>query len=414
MRRDVPVTHPDFGRAFPCSCQEEASAGQRLARLLRFSNLGMLASVRFDGLNPQGPGAGPEAQARYGIALDVARKFAEAPAGVLLLTGGHGVGKTHLAAAAANRLIERGQPVFFAFVPDLLDQLRGSYSPDSELSFDELFDLVKNVPTLVLDDLGGHSGAAWAEEKLFQIINHRYVSDLPTIVTSSAPVDRLDGRLQTRLTDSRWSRVIDLGGEAKPGNTAMGAVPPALRESMTFALFEPYGHARDAKGRESLRAALTAARSFAASPGGWTVLWGGPGCGKTHLAVAIANELIEQGREVFYAFVPELLDHLRYTYSPDSRVTYDEQFDRIKQAPVLILDDMGAESSTSWAEEKLYQIIAYRHQSKLPTFITTSKIRSGSDDPIASRLRDGRVAQVIMIQAPDYRDTGSPNRSRRS
>ena len=206
VRRDVPVTHPDFGRAFPCSCQEEASDGQRLARLLRFSNLGMLASVRFDALNPQGPGAGAEAQARYGIALDVARKFAEAPAGVLLLTGGHGVGKTHLAAAAANRLIERAQPVFFAFVPDLLDQLRGSYSPDSDLSFDELFDLVKNVPALVLDDLGAQSGGAWADEKLFQIVNHRYVSDLPTIVTSSVPVDRLDGRLQTRLTDSRWSR----------------------------------------------------------------------------------------------------------------------------------------------------------------------------------------------------------------
>lgn len=414
VRRDVPVTHPDFGRAFPCSCQEEASAGQRLGRLLRFSNLGMLASVRFDDLNPQGPGAGPEAQARYGIALDVARKFAEASAGVLLLTGGHGVGKTHLAAAAANRLIERGQPVFFAFVPDLLDQLRGSYSPDSELSFDELFDLVKNVPTLVLDDLGGHSGAAWAEEKLFQIINHRYVSNLPTIVTSSVPVDRLDGRLQTRLTDSRWSRVIDLGGSARAGTTAMGAIEPTMRQSMTFASFSPEGRNLRGYARETLKAAYDAAWSFAEDPRSWLVLLGDTGCGKTHLAVAVANVQLERGREVFYALVSDLLDDLRETYSPDSRVTYDEQFDRVKQAPLLILDDWGVQSSTPWAQEKLYQIVVHRHHARLPTIFTMREIPNGENDPIASRLNDSRVSTVCIIQAPDYRPSGNRGRGRSS
>ena len=405
------MTHPDFGRAFPCSCQEEASAGQRLARLLRFSNLGMLASVRFDALNPQGPGVGAEAQARYGIAIDAARKFAESPAGVLMLTGGHGVGKTHLAAAAANRLIERGQPVFFAFVPDLLDQLRGSYSPDSELSFDEMFDLVKNVPALVLDDLGSHSGAAWAEEKIFQIVNHRYVSNLPAIVTSSVPVDRLDGRLQTRLIDSRWSRVIDLGGSARARTTAMGVIEPAMRESMTFEKFEPHGRTSDRNEQASLQAALVGAKSFARDPDGWLVLVGETGCGKTHLAVAVANVRLDQGHEVYYTRVADLLDDLRVTFSPDSRVTYDEQFDRVKQAPLLILDDLEVEYATPWAQEKLSQIIYFRHGARLPTIITLRELPK-DNDPIHSRLYDGRVAQPYAINAPDYRYTGSTQQKR--
>ena len=84
-------------------------------------------------------------------------------------------------------------------------------------------------------------------------------------------------------------------------------------------------------------------------------------------AVAIAGQAQLQGRPVFFAFVPELLDHLRATFSPDSPIGYDELFEQIKTVPLLILDDLGAESSTAWAEEKLYQIVVHRHEARLPT-----------------------------------------------
>ena len=165
MRRELPVVDADFGRAFPCACQQDASTSQRLSRLQRFSNLGVLSDVRFEGIDAEGPGTGAEAAARYQAALTAALRFAEEPGGSLTLLGGHGVGKTHLAAAVANRLMEQGHPVFFTFVPDFLDQIRGSYSQDSELTYDELFEQVKAVPMLILDDLGAHSGTPWAEEK---------------------------------------------------------------------------------------------------------------------------------------------------------------------------------------------------------------------------------------------------------
>ena len=413
MRRDVPVGHPDFGRAFPCLCQVQRSDANRLVRLQRYSNLGVLHAVTFETLAQSGPGVGPEANARYDAALRTARSFAEEPAGSLLLAGGHGTGKTCLAAAAANRLMAQGRPVLFTFVPDLLDQLRGGFGDDAALSHDELFEQVKNVPVLVLDDIGAHNGTPWAEEKLFQVVNHRYLSGLPTILTSAVSLERLDGRLQSKLTDPRNALVIDMGGSTGAKTVSLGGIPHAMLRGMTFDSFQPEGRARTKEDRETLAAALYASRAFAQEPGGWLVLVGGPGCGKTHLAVAVANRQLERGGDVFFAFVPDLLDHLRYTFSPDSRVTYDELFDRIKQAPLLVMDDLGAESSTSWADEKLYQIIVHRHNARLPTVITMRVLPSGPADPVASRLNDARMVTEVPITAPDYRQTGRVRQERR-
>ena len=109
---------------------------------------------------------------------------------------------------------------------------------------------------------------------------------------------------------------------------------------------------------------------------------------------------------MFFAFVPDLLDHLRTTFSPNSPITSDELFEQIKTVPVLILDDLGAESSTFWVDEKLYQIVVYRNEMLLPTIITTSLGLSDFDSlnpRLASRLMDSMVVEWIRIDAPDYR-----------
>lgn len=412
VRHEVALDHPDFGRAFPCVCQRERGAADRLDRLRRFSNMGSLSKVSLEAITPAGASA--ESRARFEAALDAARAYADEPRGCFMLVGGSGTGKTHLAAGMANRLMERGEAVFFTFVPDLLDHLRATYGPDSEVSYDELFEQVKTVPVLVLDDLGRHSTTPWAEEKVYQVLNHRYLNELPTIVTSSVALDRLDPRLQQRLLDPRSSRVMDLGAAASAGGQRVGAVPHEMLKHMTFETFESAGRAGEPEQRETLEAALAMSSAFARDPHGWLVLVGDSGCGKTHLAVAVANAQLERGEEVFFAFVPDLLDHLRYTFSPDSRVTYDELFDRVKQTPLLVLDDLGSETSTAWANEKLYQIVVHRHNARLPTIITTRAIPTGSHDPVASRLNDPRLVVVMPITAPDYRQPGAVPRRKRA
>ena len=190
----------------------------------------------------------------------------------------------------------------------------------------------------------------------------------------------------------------------------IGEVRAEMLQRMTFDNFDTKGGANASlQDFESLDRALHTAQTFAAEPEGWLLFNGPRGCGKTHLAVAIAGERLKQGSQVFFAFVPTLLDHLRATFSPDSLVGYDELFEQINSVPLLVLDDLGSESSTVWAEEKLYQIVVHRYEARLPTVITTVSMIEELEDTksrIASRLVDGMVVDWVPIEAPNYRDRG--------
>ena len=200
----MPVGHPDFGEAFPCDCQETTDPAARAASLRRYSNLGPLSRVTF--ASTQHEGLLPDAGSRdlFSQALEAAVRFAEEPHGWLTFAGPSGSGKTHLAVAIANRCIERGQPTFFIVVADLLDHLRAAYSPDNLVSYDELFDQVRNVPVLVLDDVGTQTATPWAQEKLYQIMVHRHNNRLPTVITTNHMMDKIEEvqpRLASRLKD---------------------------------------------------------------------------------------------------------------------------------------------------------------------------------------------------------------------
>lgn len=406
----VPVGHPDFGEAFRCRCQQFSTPDLRSAALRRYSNLGPLERITFDATRPDGPLPDAGSRHLFQKARATATEFAENPCGWLTFTGPSGSGKTHLAAAIANHCIERGRTTFFIVLADFLDHLRSAYSPENPVSYDDLFEQVRDVPVLVLDDMSTQSATHWAQEKLFQVFNHRFNAALPTVITVRGPLQRLDEGLRSRLEAAEgFSKVVPLGQYNTRLARRIGDLPDQMRRRMSFENFDVMG-GRDAskRDRESLRRAKQAAETFAADPEGWLLFTGPGGCGKTHLAAAIATRNLDQDRPVFYAFVPSLLDHLRSTFSPDSPIGYDELFEQLKTAPLLILDDLGAESSTPWAEEKLYQIIVHRHEMRLPTVITsafsTIEELEQAKPGIASRLVDGMVVDWEPITAPNYRD----------
>jgi DNA replication protein DnaC len=176
-----------------------------------------------------------------------------------------------------------------------------------------------------------------------------------------------------------------------------------LLQKMTFENFDWKRVNLPPEQRDNLKDAYRLALDFAKSTEGWLVLIGETGCGKTHLAAAIANYRIKEGQPVKFVVVPDLLDHLRSTFSPDSPVTYDQLFEEVKNAPLLILDDFGEQSTTPWAEEKLYQVINYRYNTQLATVITTRLATDEMADPIVSRFLDHQLSMIFNIMAPDYR-----------
>ncbi|UCC59843.1 MAG: ATP-binding protein, partial [Dehalococcoidia bacterium] len=210
-------------------------------------------------------------------------------------------------------------------------------------------------------------------------------------------------RLAAKLGDPAIARHCELERPQQELFQQIGGLSPQFLVDKTFENFDTRGMNADEKGRESLATAWREARQFADKPKEWLVLLGTHGCGKTHLAAAISNVILKAGRPVFFAVVPELLDHLRSTFSPESKVTYDRVFEAVKTAPLLILDDLGTVSGTPWAQEKLYQVLNYRYNSRLPTVITVAGFLEGIEGRLASRLNDPKVSNPIPIIAPDYR-----------
>ena len=391
-----------FGRAFPCECATREDASARRARLLRYSRLGALQRLTFGTLVHRGRTNDPEVQARYAEAVAIAERFAADPEGWLVLTGPHGSGKTHIAAAIANRVIERGDAALFLTVADLLDHLRASYEDDADVEYDELIEQVRTTPLLILDDLDAYAETPWAREKFFQVVSHRFNAALPTVFTTSKPPADADARLAARLTDPALTQVVEVAGTSSPRYLGIGAMTRERLADFTFESFDPDGMNIDATQRVSLRGAFLKAREWAEHPEGWLVLLGVTGCGKTHLAAAIAGQRLAAGDRVAFVNVPDFLDALR----PGREEDAVELLRRVREVPVLILDDLGAQKSTPWAEEKLYQLLNHRHLARLHTVVTTNQGLGEMEPRIASRLADSDVSRLQEITAPDFRTMG--------
>lgn len=420
---DVPLGHPDFGRAVPCQCRANERAQRRQAALTRVSNLNQLEHMTFDTFYPNRHDLSEGQQSILRRTIEIVYRFASRPQGWLLLSGSYGTGKTHLAAAIAHDVIGRGEPALFVVVPDLLDHLRAAFAPNSETTFDQRFETVRQASLLILDDFGSQSATPWANEKLFQILNHRYTARLATVITTNLRLPEIESRLRSRLSDPDLvTRLLIDVPDYRASNSALAqdSNTLAMHADQTFENFDLRDQELPGEKAQNLQKAKALAEAFAIDPQGWLVLTGEYGCGKTHLAAAIANRYLRVHRkQPMFLVVPDLLDYLRSAFNPNSTSPLDVRFEELRRAPLLILDDLGTESATPWAREKLFQLLDYRYVARLPTvFTSVAPVVPGSEDKgdkrrpsaiiethpwLASRMLDSSRSTIIAIAAPGYR-----------
>ncbi|MCE9646644.1 MAG: ATP-binding protein [Chloroflexi bacterium] len=408
LRNDVPIGHPEFGRLEICVCRRASVTNGVRNRLFALSHLDELKELTFETFKPRGRKGLGEIQANsLEMAFNHAHHYAQKLEGWLLLQGGYGCGKTHLAAAVANFSVSMGVPTLFLTVPDLLDSLRFSYDSEST-TFEQRFDEIRGAKLLVLDDFGTQNATGWAQEKLFQIINYRYINKLATVVTTNLSLDEIEARIRSRLSDPElvsqariitpdFRRPTDEIGH--PDLSSLGLL--ANYRFDNFSLRKDEG--LDATILKSLKDAFETAQSFAQKPRGWLVITGDYASGKTHLAAAIANYRAELGAPPLFIMTPDLLDELRKTFDDKSLVSFGYRLDELRTTPFLVLDDLATHSLTPWGREKLFQIINYRNLANLPTVITiAADALEGLDPRIRSRILDTRLVNSLRIIAPSY------------
>ncbi len=453
MRYDVSMGDPRFGRLEPCACRSAEIIDGARQRLFELSHLDRLSHLTFENFDIQGNKNAkfmmPQDMNSLQLAKEEAESFVRTHQGWLLLEGGYGCGKTHLAAAIANFAVSTGTPTLFITVPDLLDMLRFAFS-DPETTFEARFEEIRNANLLILDDFGTQNATAWAQEKLFQIINYRYINKLPTVITTNLMLDEIESRIRSRLQDDEFVKHItitapDYRRPTETSNPGISMLSLPEIKTMTFKNFETR---EDEIGKEvitttttekqdrfgnkikdkeitrvkvtqedikTLHKAVNAAVTFAEEPEGWLVLLGGSFSGKTHLAAAIGNYRIDLGGQAVLVEVADLLDYMRQTFRPASDVSFDRRFNEIKTTPMLILDDLKESGTSSvWAEDKLYQILNHRYYARLPTVITSTL----KPDSFAinypglwNKVLDASKQQVYVIDMPPYRRMTKGNKS---
>lgn len=129
----------------------------------------------------------------------------------------YGTGKTHLAVAMLVSQIKRARWGRFMSEQDYLEGMKALFGSEPGAA-DGYADRIASEPLLAIDDLGKAQDTEWSRAAMFRLLDARYRSQRPTIITTNQTyrdlLDRLGGALVDRLHDARW---VYVGGPSMRG-----------------------------------------------------------------------------------------------------------------------------------------------------------------------------------------------------
>lgn len=137
-------------------------------------------------------------------AFDKANAFAKgnSPFIWLLLYGAVGCGKTHLCNAVRSTTSQRGIDIRLLSVPDLFTSMRLAIKEERA---DNILEDLKQVTLLILDDFGMNYGTGWEIPRLEELLDYRYRSYMPTMMTTNLNLSDLPERISSRFSDTERS-----------------------------------------------------------------------------------------------------------------------------------------------------------------------------------------------------------------
>lgn len=146
---------------------------------------------RKSGLAPEQLNQNFESYQRFGVSIETQTAKAHAlmaakESTCLILAGKPGTGKTHLAIAIAIYAMTHGRQAIFRLVSELIDELRDANREDGD-NYSALMKQYKEVPCLILDDMGKERTTKAGVDYVYQIVDYRYRHNLQTIMTTNAP-----------------------------------------------------------------------------------------------------------------------------------------------------------------------------------------------------------------------------------
>ncbi|MFJ7891320.1 AFG1/ZapE family ATPase [Lysinibacillus xylanilyticus] len=135
------------------------------------------------------------------------------------------------------------------------------------------------------------------------------------------------------------------------------------------------------------------------------MLWGDVGNGKTHLAAAVHNYLTAQGKVIVFVSMPELLSKIKATFNRNNNESEQQIMKALVICDLLIIDDLGAEKTSDWVQETVFEIFDARCRRERPILATSNLNPKQLPEQIGKRACDRLIemSQPIENKASSYR-----------